>query len=77
VASELLDEDNKYYAEVVDKKVDAIKGLKFGKLPQVSLNIRAPCCCDSLSSELHRAKCRDKSILIQLSDVNAYFNMMT
>jgi hypothetical protein len=32
---ELLDGDNKYYCEKYDKKVDAIKGLKFGKLPQL------------------------------------------
>ncbi len=32
---EILDGDNKYYAEKYDKKVDAIKGLKFGKLPQI------------------------------------------
>jgi len=32
---EILDGDNKYYAEKYDQKVDAIKGLKFGKLPQI------------------------------------------
>jgi len=32
---EILDGDNKYYAEKFDKKVDAIKGLKFGKLPTI------------------------------------------
>eukprot|EP01038_Epipyxis_sp_PR26KG_P004865 gene4865-6816_t len=32
---EILNGDNKYYAEKFDKKVDAIKGLKFGKLPQI------------------------------------------
>jgi hypothetical protein len=32
---EILDGDNKYYAEKFNMKVDAIKGLKFGKLPQI------------------------------------------
>jgi hypothetical protein len=32
---ELLDGDNQYYAEKFEKKVDAIKGLKFGKLPPI------------------------------------------
>lgn len=32
---ELMDGDNKYYAEKYDKKVDAIKGLKFNKLPKI------------------------------------------
>ena len=32
---EILDGDNKYYAEQFDIKTDAIKGLKFGKLPQI------------------------------------------
>jgi hypothetical protein len=32
---EILDGDNKYYAESVERKVDAIKGLKFSRLPPV------------------------------------------
>eukprot|EP01042_Synura_sphagnicola_P030666 gene30666-39505_t len=32
---EILDGDNKYFCEKYDKKVDAIKGLKFGRLPQI------------------------------------------
>ena len=32
---EILDGDNKYFAESVGRKVDAIKGLKFGKLPLI------------------------------------------
>jgi hypothetical protein len=32
---EILDGDNQYFAESVGRKVDAIKGLKFSKLPQV------------------------------------------
>jgi hypothetical protein len=32
---EILDGDNKYYAEQFDRRVDAIKGLKFGRLPQI------------------------------------------
>ena len=32
---EVLDGDNKYFAESVGYKVDAIKGLKFSKLPQI------------------------------------------
>lgn len=32
---EILEGDNKYFAESVGRKVDAIKGLKFGKLPLV------------------------------------------
>jgi ubiquitin carboxyl-terminal hydrolase 47 len=32
---EILTGDNKYYAETFDRKVDAIKGLKFGRLPQI------------------------------------------
>ena len=32
---EILNGDNKYYAEKFNMKVDAIKGLKFGKLPQI------------------------------------------
>eukprot|EP01041_Mallomonas_annulata_P003615 gene3615-7195_t len=32
---ELMDGDNKYFAEEHNKKVDAIKGLKFNKLPQI------------------------------------------
>lgn len=38
---EMLDGDNQYYAEQFQKKVDAIKGLKFGKLPQImSCNLK-------------------------------------
>jgi ubiquitin C-terminal hydrolase len=32
---EILNGDNKYYAEKFDRKVDALKGLKFGRLPQI------------------------------------------
>lgn len=32
---EILDGDNQYFAESVGRKVDAIKGLKFSKLPQI------------------------------------------
>eukprot|EP01034_Spumella_vulgaris_P025384 gene25385-31841_t len=32
---EILSGDNKYYAEKFDRKVDALKGLKFGRLPQI------------------------------------------
>lgn len=32
---EILDGDNKYYCEAFDQRVDAIKGLKFGKLPHI------------------------------------------
>ena len=32
---ELLNGDNKYYADKFDKRVDAVKGLKFGKLPKI------------------------------------------
>jgi ubiquitin C-terminal hydrolase len=32
---EILDGDNKYYAESVERKVDAIKGLKFSRLPPI------------------------------------------
>lgn len=32
---EILDGENKYYAESVGRKVDAIKGLKFSKLPHI------------------------------------------
>ncbi len=32
---EILDGDNQYFVESIGKKVDAIKGLKFGKLPQI------------------------------------------
>lgn len=32
---EILDGENKYHVEKFDRKVDAIKGLKFGKLPKI------------------------------------------
>ena len=35
VRPEILDGENKYYADCVKRKVTAIKGLKFGKLPQI------------------------------------------
>lgn len=34
---ELLDGENQYFAESVGRKVDAIKGLKFGKLPPIMI----------------------------------------
>ncbi len=38
---EILDGENKYFAESVGRKVDAVKGLKFGKLPQImSCNLK-------------------------------------
>ena len=32
---EILNGDNQYFAESENRKVDAIKGLKFGRLPQI------------------------------------------
>jgi ubiquitin carboxyl-terminal hydrolase 47 len=69
---EILDGVNQYYAESVDRKVDAIKGLKFGRLPQiVSCNLKR-FVFDFTSENITQKKLNDVVRFPMILDMNRY-----
>ena len=69
---EILDGDNKYYAESEGKKVDAIKGLKFGKLPQI-LSVQLKRFVYDFSADIVvQKKLNDRVTFPMLLDMNVY-----
>ena len=72
VRPEILDGDNKYYAECVGKKVTAIKGLKFGKLPQIMSVQLKRFVYDFSGNSMVQKKVNDKVSFPMLLDMNRY-----
>ena len=72
VRPEILDGDNKYYAECVGKKVTAIKGLKFGKLPQIMSVQLKRFVYDFSGNSMVQKKVNDKVSFPMLLDMNKY-----
>ena len=69
---ELLDGENQYYAESFGKKVDAIKGLKFGKLPRImSCNLKR-FVYDFSGSYVTQKKLNDQVKFPLVLDMNRY-----
>ena len=69
---EILDGENKYYAESVGKKVDAIKGLKFGKLPQIMSVQLKRFVYDFSGNSMVQKKLNDRVTFPMLLDMNTY-----
>ena len=69
---EILDGENKYYAESVGRKVDAIKGLKFGKLPQVMSVQLKRFVYDFSGNSMVQKKLNDRVTFPMLLDMNTY-----
>ena len=69
---EILDGENKYYAESVGRKVDAIKGLKFGKLPQIMSVQLKRFVYDFSGNSMVQKKLNDKVTFPMLLDMNTY-----
>lgn len=69
---EILDGENKYYAESVGRKVDAIKGLKFGKLPQIMSVQLKRFVYDFSGNSMVQKKLNDRVTFPMLLDMNTY-----
>lgn len=69
---EILDGDNKYYAESVGRKVTAIKGLKFGKLPQIMSVQLKRFVYDFSNGHMVQKKVNDSVSFPMLLDMNKY-----
>ena len=69
---EILDGENKYYAEKYDRKVDAIKGLKFGKLPQIMSVQLKRFVFDFSSDYVVQKKLNDQVKFPMILDMNKY-----
>ena len=72
VRPEILDGDDKYYAECVGKKVTAIKGLKFGKLPQIMSVQLKRFVYDFSGNSMIQKKVNDTVSFPMLLDMNKY-----
>mmetsp|Transcript_22583 Transcript_22583/g.50628 ORF Transcript_22583/g.50628 Transcript_22583/m.50628 type:complete len:916 (+) Transcript_22583:74-2821(+) len=69
---EILDGDNKYYAEQFDRRVDAIKGLKFGRLPQIMSVQLKRFVYDFSGEEVVQKKLNDVVKFPMILDMNKY-----
>lgn len=69
---ELLDGDNQYYVESFQKKVDAIKGLKFGKLPKLMSVQLKRFVYDFSGSYVVQKKLNDQVKFPMILDMNKY-----
>lgn len=72
---EILDGDNQYFCDSVSRKVDAIKGLKFGRLPQLmSVQLKRFVFDFSGDAIVHK-KINDKVTFPLILDMNKYVSM--
>jgi len=69
---EILDGDNKYFAESVGRKVDAIKGLKFSKLPQIMSVQLKRFVYDFTGPSIVQMKINDRVTFPLVLDMNKY-----
>jgi ubiquitin carboxyl-terminal hydrolase 47 len=69
---EILDGDNQYFADSVGRKVDAIKGLKFGSLPQVMAVQMKRFVFDFSGESIVQKKINDKVTFPLILDMNKY-----
>lgn len=69
---EILDGDNQYFAESVGRKVDAIKGLKFGSLPNVMAVQMKRFVFDFTGESIVQKKINDKVTFPLFLDMNNY-----
>ena len=69
---EILDGENKYYAESFGKKVTAIKGLKFGKLPRIMSVQLKRFVYDFSNGNMTQKKVNDCVSFPMLLDMNKY-----
>ena len=69
---EVLDGDNQYYAESVDRKVDAIKGLKIGKIPYTLTFQLKRFVYDFSSGDIVQKKLNDAVSFPMFLDMNKY-----
>ena len=69
---EILDGDNQYFAESVGRKVDAIKGLKFGSLPKVMAVQLKRFVFDFSGESIVQKKINDKVTFPLFLDMNKY-----
>lgn len=69
---ELLDGDNKYFCEAFDRKVDAIKGLKFGKLPYIMAVQLKRFVFDFSGANVVQKKLNDEVRFPMVLDMNKY-----
>ena len=69
---EILDGENQYYAEKFDRKVDAIKGLKFGRLPQIMAIQLKRFVFDFTGDNIVHKKLNDQVKFPMVLDMNKY-----
>ena len=69
---EILDGDNKYFAESVGRKVDAIKGLKFSKLPHIMSVQLKRFVYDFSGETIIQKKINDRVTFPMVLDMNKY-----
>lgn len=69
---EVLDGDNQYFAESVGKKVDAIKGLKVGKIPRILTFQLKRFVFDFTSGDVVQKKLNDCVSFPMFLDMNKY-----
>ena len=74
---EILDGDNQYFAESVGRKVDAIKGLKFDKLPKVMSVQMKRFVFDFSGDAIVQKKINDRVTFPLILDMNKYVSKGT